>query len=176
MFEKISNPDWKIAVKKPDCVRADVFELCLIIADLLGIYGAFIERSILNCRWGNFFRSTGAYTLFENATFAHERGARSSSEHFLWISTAPGGLIVVWFCILCQHFWQFTGICIVLFLSHSLLFVILHYLSPRLRCICSWWWKQTDIRFDSSFVPPSAKGLIWCTMSACPMCPSSKHI
>ena len=95
MFEKISNPDWKIAVKKPDFVRADVFELCLIIADLLGIYGAFIERSILNCRWGNFFRSTGAYTLFENATFAHERGARSFYEHFLWISTAPG---VFWLC------------------------------------------------------------------------------
>ena len=38
MFEKISNPDWKIAVKKPDFVRADVFELCLIIADLWGIY------------------------------------------------------------------------------------------------------------------------------------------
>ena len=37
----------------------------------------------------------GAYTLFENAIFAHERGARSSSEHFLWISTALGGLFVV---------------------------------------------------------------------------------
>ena len=118
----------------------------------------------------------GAYPPFEYATFAHERGARSFYEHFLWISTAPGGLIVVWFCILCQHFWQFTGICIVLFLSHFLILVIIYYLSPRFLCICSWWWKQTDIRFDSSFVPPSAKGFMWCTMSACPMCPSSKHI
>ena len=40
-----------------------------------------------------------------------------------------------------------------IFPSHLFMIVIIHYLSPRLRCICSWWWKQTDIRFDSSFVP-----------------------
>ena len=32
----------------------------------------------------------GAYTLFENATFAHERGARSCVIHFLEILTARG--------------------------------------------------------------------------------------
>ena len=37
----------------------------------------------------------GAYTLFENATFAHERGARSFYEHFLWISTALGSFCCV---------------------------------------------------------------------------------
>ena len=34
----------------------------------------------------------GAYTLFENATFAHERGARSCIIHFLEILTAPWGV------------------------------------------------------------------------------------
>ena len=38
MFEKISNPDWKIAVKKPDFVRADVFDYCGFIGDLWGFY------------------------------------------------------------------------------------------------------------------------------------------
>ena len=108
MFEKISNPDWKIAVKKPDFVRADVFELCLIIADLLGIYWAFIERSVLNCRWGNIFRSTGAYTLFENATFKHERGARSLDFYFLEILPPPGGFVFVYYARSC--FWEHISI------------------------------------------------------------------
>jgi hypothetical protein len=30
-------PIEKIAAKKPDCVRADVFEFCLIIGDLWGL-------------------------------------------------------------------------------------------------------------------------------------------
>ena len=37
----------------------------------------------------------GAYTPFEYATFAHERGARSLESYFLEILPPPGGFLFV---------------------------------------------------------------------------------
>jgi len=40
------TPIEKIAAKKPDCVRADAFEFCLIIGDLWGFSNKIADKKI----------------------------------------------------------------------------------------------------------------------------------
>ena len=81
------TPIEKIAAKKPDCVRADMFEFCLIIGDLWAYQIILLLKK--------YFQECRAYTLFEFAIFKYERGARSCVIHFLEILTVPGGCRMV---------------------------------------------------------------------------------
>ena len=53
--------------------------------------------------------------------------------------------------------------------------LLLCHLSPRCAWILLWQCLQSEMRFDVSCVPPSDKGLMWCTSSTGTITPFLKH-